>query len=384
MKKQEKEHLILLGLIELYIKNGKPIGSNTLKESGFDDFSSATIRNYFFKLEEHGYLTQQHASGGRIPTDQAYKFYINYPTSKEYLSRQKRKTLEKELAFEDKEVVAYLNKVAETLSETSGFPILLSAPRFDQDFIVDIKLLSLDPHRVLCIVLTSFGMVHTEIFYTSTKLSNFALKRIESYFYFRRTGLDKPSLDEEELRLAEHFYSEIMLRHLANHATFVHDDIYKTGFTKLLQYPELQEPGILASTLALFENAHLMNVLCEEACKENHLKTWIGEDLAQLLPGAEDLAIIVIPYSIREKPVGAIALLGPKRLGYKQVFEILSLASKTLSDTLTSLMFKHQMTYRVPQAKGIDMQHSPMHVEQTRHLLLGSDLHKNDNKGNAS
>ena len=62
IKKQEKENNILLGLVELYIQTGKPIGSNTLKESGFDHLSSATIRNYFFKLEEQGFLSQQHSS----------------------------------------------------------------------------------------------------------------------------------------------------------------------------------------------------------------------------------------------------------------------------------------------------------------------------------
>jgi len=380
MKKQEKENLILLGLIELYIKNGKPIGSNTLKESGFDHLSSATIRNYFFKLEESGYLTQQHASGGRIPTDLAYKFYIKQDSGKDYVSKPKKKALEKELLFEDKEVIAYLNKVVETLSDMAGYPVMLSSPRFDQDFIVDIKLLSLDTHRILCIVLTSFGMVHTEIFYTATKLSNFSLKRIEAYFYFRRTGLDRPTLDEGELLLADRLYHETLLRHIVGHATFIHDDIYKTGFTKLLQYPELQEPGALANALSLFENPHLMHRLCEEACKENHLMTWIGEDFNSLIPGMSESAMILVPYSIREKPVGAIGLLGPKRLPYKQLFELLNVGATALSHTLTSLLFKYQMSYRMPQAKGIDVQHTPIYLEQTRRLLLGDDSTKPDNK----
>lgn len=369
MKKQEKENHILLGLIELYIKNGKPIGSNTLKDSGFEHLSSATIRNYFFKLEESGYLVQQHASGGRIPTDLAYKFYIKQSSNKDYFNKARKKALEKELSFEDKEVIAYFNKVIEALSETTNCAVILSSPRFDQDFIADIKLLSLDAHRLLCIVLTSFGMVHTEVFYTSAKQSNFSLKRIESYFYFRRTGLDKPSLDEQELTLADHLYNEIMLRHIVGHATFTQDDIYKTGFTKLLQYPELQETNALANTLSLFENPHFMHKLCEQTCSENHLQTWIGEDLSTFLPGTSQCSIIMVPYSIREKPVGAIGLLGPTRLPYKQLFEILKTASKTLSDTLTSLLFKYQMTYRVPQAKGIDFKDNP-HLEQTRNLLL--------------
>jgi len=63
-KKATREHKVLLGLVELYLKTGKPIGSNTLKEHGFEDLSSATIRNYFAKLEEQGFLKQPHSSGG--------------------------------------------------------------------------------------------------------------------------------------------------------------------------------------------------------------------------------------------------------------------------------------------------------------------------------
>ncbi len=60
--KQEREHKVLLGLIEHFLQTGRPVGSNTLKDLGFDTLSSATIRNYFANLEQTGYLTQQHAS----------------------------------------------------------------------------------------------------------------------------------------------------------------------------------------------------------------------------------------------------------------------------------------------------------------------------------
>src|SRR5438445_6912236 len=73
--KDQREKLVLLGLVELYLKLGAPVGSNTLRENGFEHLSSATIRNYFAKLEEGGYLKQQHSSGGRIPTSLAFKLY---------------------------------------------------------------------------------------------------------------------------------------------------------------------------------------------------------------------------------------------------------------------------------------------------------------------
>jgi len=74
-QKTAKEQAVLLGLVELYLLTGKPIGSNTLRDSGFHDISSATIRNYFTKLEAKGLLHQQHSSGGRVPTSTAYKLY---------------------------------------------------------------------------------------------------------------------------------------------------------------------------------------------------------------------------------------------------------------------------------------------------------------------
>src|SRR4051812_45989677 len=80
--KNEREFRVLLGLVHYYLKTGKPVGSHALKEAGFGDLSSATIRNYFSQLEKEGYLIQQHSSGGRIPTDYAYRTYaqeyINY------------------------------------------------------------------------------------------------------------------------------------------------------------------------------------------------------------------------------------------------------------------------------------------------------------------
>lgn len=98
-KKQEKESQVLVGLIELFIKNGKPIGSNTLKESSFEHLSSATIRNYFFKLEEQGFLSQQHSSGGRVPTDLAYKFYIEQLQKDLILASREKKRLKTNLAM---------------------------------------------------------------------------------------------------------------------------------------------------------------------------------------------------------------------------------------------------------------------------------------------
>ena len=73
LPKNDREQAVLLGLIELFLKMGKPIGSHTLQENGFESLSSATIRNYFGKMEEAVFAKQQHTSGGRIPTEKAFR-----------------------------------------------------------------------------------------------------------------------------------------------------------------------------------------------------------------------------------------------------------------------------------------------------------------------
>lgn len=370
VKKQQRETSILLGITDLYISTGKPIGSNTLKDTGFEHLSSATIRNYFSKLEESGYLAQHHSSGGRIPTDLAYKYYAKQQENKNTLTKSQKKSIEHELQFQDKEVIGYLNKVVHVIANMTGCAAFITSPRFDQDFIISVKLLPIEGGRTIAILLTSFGMVHTEVLYTDVKLSNFSLKRIEMYFHFRMTGLDKPELDDEELKLAEHFYSELMLRHIVGHATFIQDDLYKTGFSKLLNYFEFQDAQSLANGLSIFENPNLLHKLCEEVCKENHLKFWIGDDLESYISGNSECSIIMIPYHIRQKPVGAIGILGPTRIPYKKLFEVLRISSKTLSDTLNSLLFKHQINFRVPKSNALDYKNSPSHLKRAENLLL--------------
>ncbi len=346
--KDQRERLVLLGLVELYLQSGKPIGSNTLRENGFDHLSSATIRNYFTKLEETGFLKQQHSSGGRIPTQMAYKLYADTLL----VSEQKDvKELRSKLLKETREIALYLQSTAEILSEASKCTVFLSAPRFDHDLILDIKLTGIDQNRCLCILITDFGLVHTELLYVDKKLSSFTLKRIESYFHFRLKGFDKPTLSPEEEILATKLYGELMLRHIVGYTNFSSEDIYKTGFSTLLNYPDFNDASSLAQGLALFENPTHLRSFLQQACTENRLSCWIGEDL---LP-ASGCTIIAIPYRINQTTVGAIGILGPSRVPYRKLFEILKTASDAVSETLTRSIYKFKISFRTPDVTNLTL-----------------------------
>jgi heat-inducible transcriptional repressor len=213
-------------------------------------------------------------------------------------------------------------------------------------------------------------MIHTEtLYYTEKKLSSFSLKRIEAYFHWRITGLDKPELTEEEEKQAVLFYNEIMLRHIVTYTNFSAEDIYKTGFSNLLNYSDFNDASSLASGLSLFENPNTLRTLLRKSCEQNQLSLWIGDELQDFSIAASSCSVIAIPYRINQTTVGAMGILGPHRIPYKRLFGILQTASDVISETLTKSIYKFKITFRQPQPNRIDSKTKTC-LDQTTCLLL--------------
>ncbi len=365
--KRDKELRVLIALIEYYLKTGKPVGSNTLKEVGFPDLSSATIRNYFASLEEDGYLMQHHTSGGRVPTEHAFRYYANNCLD-DFASQEAHTHIApREDAENLKAVALFLQRMAEATAEHSQCAAFLTAPRFDQDFVTSIKLFSLDSSRTLAVILTSFGQVYTEVLHAPHKISAHSIARIESYFQSRLMNNETvlEPLSQEEHELALRFYQETMARYLVTYANFSSEDVFRTGFSKLLRYPEFQEAESLASSLSLFENLTALRSLARDVQRAAKMKCWIGEDLFAFLTLKANCCLISAPYSIGNRCVGAIGIIGPMRVPYKQLFSLLDSVAKEVTQYLDKNLFKYKIDFRRPQNAGLELDF------QTRKLLAG-------------
>ncbi|MBA2728908.1 MAG: heat-inducible transcriptional repressor HrcA [Parachlamydiaceae bacterium] len=373
--KEERQERVLNALVEQYIKTGKAIGSHTLKESGFSDLSTATIRNYFASLEDQGYLTQQHSSGGRLPTHLAYRFYALQQINSRALTPKNQELCQELSSNESREIAAYLQQAAELLSQLTNCAVFLSAPRFDHDFITALKLVGLDQSRCLCVLITDFGVIQTELIYVDIKLSAFAIKRMEDYFQWRLTGIQKPeNLEPEEELLAQKIYNELMLRYLVGYSNFTDEEIYRTGMSKLISYPEFQDPAVLSSSLALFENTHSMRLLLKECTSLNHIKVWIGDDLSSHTSETPNCTVAAIPYHINQQAVGAIGILSAVRIPYKEVFALLHAFSESITTSLTRNIYKFKIKYRQPKEESIYLQKEEHHRLGHSRLFLLEDL----------
>ncbi len=345
--KEEREKRVLVGCIEHYIRERRAVGSNTLKDEGFDDLSSATIRNYFAKLEADGLLEQLHASGGRIPTESAFRWYAEeakleladfQPTKKMQVEKEKVSTL--------------LQEAMEQLSSKLHGAALISSPRFDHDYIVTIKPVVIDARRLLLACVTYFGEVVTEIMnFEDRLLTQHGLLRLERYFEWRLTGGDDPPvMEEDEEQFAKELYQELMLRYIVRYANFNDEEIYRCGFSQLLQSGDFEESTLLAGALGLFENGRVMKHLLKEAMKQKWIKIWVGSDLPSLDDQPLPASLLAIPYRIGPKIVGAFAVLGPLRLPYHDWIRELIEVEHAISEKLTELVYRQKISYRMPSA----------------------------------
>lgn len=381
--KQERERQVLLGMVRLYLKTGKPIGSQTLKEAGFGNLSSATIRNYFASLEKEGFLHQQHVSGGRAPTEAAYRLYAEECLDQTTpLPKEAEQTINTLRQGETKEIASYLQKSVETLSNLSNLAVFITAPRFDHDYISDLKVVPIDDDRCLCVLVTAFGMIQTEQMHLEKKMSLFTAKHIEDYFRWRLRGGDKPEeISPEEELLAQKFYNELMMRYIVSYSSFIDEEVYRTGFSKLLAYPEFLDSTVLANSLALFENAHSMRLLLRDCVKAKEIKFWIGHDLDTYSAATPSCSVIAVPYCINNRPIGAIGLLGPTRVPYQELFSLLRHFSEGISDALTRSIYKFQISYREPERGASYLEDEEHQMIKQSRLPLLEDKNADDTTG---
>jgi heat-inducible transcriptional repressor len=352
----EKEKKVLHGLIELYLKTGKPVGSQTLQEEVCADISSATIRNYFAALEADGYLKQQHLSGGRIPQAKAFLDYAHF-----CFGRFKEGPLPQIEALplsgsiSSNEVVSFLQQAGDTVSQRASMAVAMSAPRFDHDVITDITFVFLDVQRALAVITTEFGLVHTALLYSQQTISHALLRKAERFSRSRlfREHLEPDLFEGDELEHVRKLYQEAMASYFVSYSSVSQEDLWRTGFSRLLKRPEFEDAQAISAPLSLFENSNALRGFSRDAVRANGLRFWVGEELMPYAVGEPNCAVISVPFRVGSHPVGALIAVGSMRVMYYDLFCLLESAANQVSSILTNCLHHHRMTYRAPETQAI-------------------------------
>ena len=342
----ERKVKILDAIIRNYLATGEPVGSRTISKYTDLNLSSATIRNEMSDLEELGYIVQPHTSAGRIPSDKGYRFYVDH-----LMEEKDREVKEmKDFVIEKTEKMdQVLKQVAKMLANNTNYATLVSAPTYSANKIKFIQLSNVDESHILAVIVLNSNIVKNQMIEVEEQLDNETILKLNILL---NTALNGLSLQEINLGTIAKLKEQAGI-----HSTIVGDvldalaqtlsenedlQIYTSGATNILKYPELSDAESATNLLSTFEEKdELLNLVTESLSddqneKGNGIQVNIGNEAP--VQTMKDCSIVTATYDLGEGVKGTIGIVGPKRMDYENVVDNL----KNLKSQLDGIFEKNK------------------------------------------
>ncbi|WP_343638271.1 heat-inducible transcriptional repressor HrcA [Roseateles sp.] len=330
----DRAKTLLKALVERYIADGQPVGSRTLSKASGLELSPATIRNVMADLEELGLIASPHTSAGRIPTARGYRLFVDtLLTAKPGMPHG---SFESQLLPDQPQRV--IANAAQLLSSLSSFVGVVTSPRKSAVF-HHIEFLRLGERRVLVIMVSPDGDVQNRLVFTAQDLTQGDLTEASNRLNAHYAGL---SLDVVRDRLrseVDQLRGEIAK--LMSAAVDVgqqglqeHEPMVISGERNLLTVQDFShDMGSLRRMFDLFEQKTQLMRLLDVSSRADGVRIYIGGE-SQVVP-VEELSIVSAPYEVDGEVVGTLGVIGPTRMAYDRMIEIVDITSRMVSNALS-------------------------------------------------
>ncbi len=330
MELSARKRKILGLLVERYIKTAEPVSSGEIKSLYGEDISSATIRSELASLEELGYLVQPHVSAGRIPTEVAYKLYVENILAgekKEIRVAGVRDYLDKKIV----EIEDVVRNTARVISDATNYTSVIVIKNTDDIRIREVKLVEVDAGRALVVIMTDSGVIKDNIIEIPINMGSGyvnAANEVVNDLFANKTLRDiregVKNIDDEMMQYHDIFDKIIGL--LEAYASGRHDKVFVEGTSKMFAHPEFSE----------IENARDFIRLLDEKEKLGELMTNDGDIELSVRIGKPDglegnCSMVTARYSIGGAEIGKAGVIGPERMDYDKVVSVLHYIQKVFN-----------------------------------------------------
>ena len=324
MELDERKIKILNAIIQTYLETGEPVGSRTISRFTDLKLSSATIRNEMSDLEEMGYILQPHTSAGRIPSDKGYRFYVDnlMKVKSEEVVRQNEMMVQKVDKLEQ-----VLKQVVKLLATNTNYASLITAPQSQKNKLKFIQLTRVNEEQILAVMMLEGNIIKNKILTVDELVEEEEVVKLNLLLNTYLQGL---SLQEINMELLQ-----TMKRQAQGHRKIIGDlidtiveaiqeeddtEIYTSGTTNLLKYPELADREKAGQLLYTLEEKQGLNELItagENYENKHGIQVYIGSESP--VQSMKDCSIVTATYELEEGVQGTIGIIGPKRMDYKKV-----------------------------------------------------------------
>ena len=334
-KLNEREASILLALVECYINNCSPISSQLIKNSFDFNISSATIRNAMALLEEKGYLTHLHTSGGRIPTDLGYRYYVNNLNFSNEIDSELSNFIEYELKIINNNVDELLGATAIMLSKISKMFGVVSISGYQSSILTDIELISIHGNRVMLVLAMDTGLVKSIVLNLKINISSHLISKITLVLKESLVGCSLQEIQStiigrlSDAEMYDHELVQILVNDRFDYFSInSNNSIYTSQSNVLLKHPEFQNITLYQKILPALDKKYL----------SQHFNENFSNEVDQTLIGSEngdkilyDCAIVTSHFD-QGKVKGRIGIIGPKRIPYLYIQNLLNKFTEVINN----------------------------------------------------
>ncbi|NML13388.1 heat-inducible transcriptional repressor HrcA [Azohydromonas caseinilytica] len=334
----ERARTLLKALVERYIADGQPVGSRTLSKACGLELSPATIRNVMADLEDLGLIASPHTSAGRIPTPRGYRLFVDTMLTARGLEQGAPELAAAREQLHPDQPQRVIAQAAHLLSNLSSFVGVVTAPRKAGVF-HHIEFLRLGERRVLVILVAPDGDVQNRVIFTARDYGQSELAEATNYLNHHYAGL---SIEEVRARLkgeVEQLRGEIAALMQAavqagSQALEESDQVVVSGERNLLAVQDFgHDMGSLRKLFDLFERKTELMRLLDVSSRAEGVRIYIGGE-SRVVP-FEELSVVSAPYEVDGRVVGTLGVIGPTRMAYDRMIQIVDITSRLVSNALS-------------------------------------------------
>jgi len=334
----ERARTLLKTLVERYIADGQPVGSRTLSKASGLELSPATIRNVMADLEELGLIASPHTSAGRIPTARGYRVFVDTMITAQTLPIDDVAMRDSQLqADQPQRVIA---NAAQLLSSLSSFVGVITAPRKASVF-HHIEFMRLSERRVLVILVAPDGDVQNRVIFTAKDYTPAQLLEASNYLTANYSGLTLEAVRESLRTEVDELRSEIAILMQAavqagtDAVADSQEQVVISGERNLLTVQDFSsDMGSLRKLFDLFEQKTQLMRLLEVSSRAEGVRIYIGGE-SRVVP-FEELSVVSAPYEVDGVVVGTLGVIGPTRMAYDRMIQIVDITSRLVSNALST------------------------------------------------
>src|SRR5579875_1361183 len=327
----KREREILTAIVETYISTGEPVGSRTLSRSNRESLSPASIRNVMADLAEAGYLEQPHTSSGRVPTAQAYRFYVKQLTGEAMLSPADESLIQDSLQTAQ-DVQEFMERSSHVLSLIShGVGVTVSSGVAQRNALEHVYFQRVAEKKVLAVVVTRNGLVRDRLLRMSQDLSSADLEAAAAYINQNFRGWEMESLRNEIAKRVQQERSEYdrlmaSVEQLYEQGALATEgapqSVYVEGAANLVITEKDKER--LRQLLATLEEKQRVVELLSAYLDAHQEAVRVVVGLEDTMPHLNNFVLIGTPARVGDEVMGALAVIGPTRIDYEHTITAVS------------------------------------------------------------